>query len=80
MREGPAFDDALRRIVVDEDALQLIEELVAVAKPHVQPSGRPRRGDGALHSVLAQRVGACPFRRLAAVAPLDARLQSAWRA
>jgi hypothetical protein len=75
MREGPALDDALCGIIVDVHALKLVEELVAVAHPHVEPAGRPSLRDGALDAVLAQRVSAGPFRRLAAVAPLNTRFQ-----
>src|SRR5918993_1587079 len=75
MGEGPALDDALSGIVVDVDPFELVEELVAVPDAHVAPACRSSRGDGALHSVLAQRMGARPLGSLAAVAPLDARLQ-----
>src|SRR5688500_11473286 len=75
MGEGPAFDDTLSRSMVDVDPFELVEELVAVPKAHVEPARRSSRRHGALHSVLAQRMGARPLGSLAAVAPLDARLQ-----
>ena len=42
MREARPLDDALRRIVVDIDALELREELVAVAHARAEPARRLR--------------------------------------
>ena len=75
MGERPPFDHSLGGIVVDVDAFELGQELVAVAHAGAEPAGCPRLGKRALHAVLAQRVGARPFRRLAAVAALHARFQ-----
>ena len=79
MREDRAVDDALRGIVVDIDAFELIEERIAVAKPGAHASRRPRFAKRALHAVLAQRVGARPFRDLPVLAALDARLEAPFR-
>ena len=70
MCEGRALDDALRRIVVDVEALQLIQELVAVSEARTEPARRSPFREGALHAIFAQRMCARPFRRLAIGAPL----------
>src|SRR5438270_13137338 len=77
MGETRPFDDSLRGIVIDSDALKLPQELVAVADARAEPPGRPRLGERALHSVFAQGVGACPFRRLAVRPALHPGVQRA---
>ncbi len=73
--EGRPVDDALGRVVVDIHSVDLREVAVAVADARAQPSCRARLLQRALGAVLAQRMGARPFRRLAVAAPLQALLE-----
>ena len=75
MREERPIDNALLRIVVDGLAVDLGQEPVAVGHPGAEPSGGPGLGERALHSVLAQWMGARPFRRLAIGPALDPRFE-----
>jgi hypothetical protein len=75
MGEGSPVDDALSGIVVDVDALELAQELVAVLLAGSEPAGLASLGERALDPVFAQGMGACPFRRLAAVLALNARFE-----
>jgi hypothetical protein len=60
MEEGRTFDHALPRVIVDDEAIDLGHELVAVAKPGAEPAGRLRPLGGAAHSIGAERVGLRP--------------------
>ena len=73
--EAGAVDDALRWVIIDVNAIQLREEAVTVADPPAKLAGGARIEQGALHAILAQRVGARPFWRLPVRPSLDPRLQ-----
>ncbi len=77
MGEGASLDHALRRIVVDEHAFELGQELVAVPLAGAEPPRRAGVRERLLHPVGAERVRARPFRRGAAVASLDPGFESA---
>src|SRR4029453_15368332 len=63
--ERRPLDNALSRIVVDGDALDLAKESIPIADSGAEPAGRSRFGERTLHAILAQGMRARPFGGLA---------------